>query len=89
MAEGTTRSPRVARDVFAKAVHDSKIDGTGPKGIAEKTGMKLNSVNTRLVKLRQMVGKDNVPNFQTGGGNKVTDAEKAMLIAIMNPQTVA
>jgi hypothetical protein len=77
---------QVSLEVFAKAVRESKDDGSGIDGIAEKTGLKRGSVNSRLNKLRQLFGKENVPSFQGGGGRKISDERKQAVLSILKPE---
>lgn len=71
---------RVSDEDFARFVREAANDGTGIDGIAAKTGLKRNSVNTRLANLRKLVGKENVPSFQ-GGPRK--EKNKDRLVAIL------
>ena len=82
----SVRNEQVELETFAKAVRESKDDGSGIDGIVEKTGLKRGSVNSRLNKLRQLFGKENVPSFQGGGGRKISNERKQKVLAILNPQ---
>ncbi len=85
--EGQEKTKRkiVPRDIFVQAVLNAKLNGTGIKGIAAETGLAESSVNTRLSGLRKQIGKDSVPNFQSGGGNKISEAEKQKMRETLAP----
>ncbi len=84
-----TKRKMVPRSVFVQAVLDAKLNGTGIEGIVAATGLQKSSVHTRLSNLREQIGKENVPNFQSGGGNKVSEAEKQAMIATLAPAVQA
>jgi hypothetical protein len=76
-----TRHSNVPVEDFAKLVRQAADLNEGPNWISEQTGLKLNSVHTRLNLLRKEVGKENVPVFN----KKRSRIEKDKLIEILNP----
>ncbi len=74
MSEGTVKRKHVKTMDFAAVVREANINGTGIDGIVEATGLKRNTVSTKLNGLRKLVGKENVPSFKSGGKKKLDPA---------------
>ncbi len=79
MSDGSTKKKNVNVKVFAKIVRESStIDE-----IEAATGLKRNTISTKLNSLRKLVGKENVKSFKTAGKPRTSKEE---ILAILQAE---